>query len=175
MIERDHKLSIGKQASLLGISRGSVYYRPRPVSDADLALMRRIDELHLDYPFAGSRMLTGLRRQEGHEAGRLHVSTLMKKMGIEAIYRILHRGAGRGDGAIRQAGDHEYRPGQPVHVHRVHQDAEGCRDRDQHGRQGRMARQCLCRAALAHHPNKRKSICAPMHRSPRRGRRSAGT
>ena len=49
--------------------------------------MRRIDELHLDYPFAGSRMLTGLVRQEGHEAGRLHVSTLMKKMGIEAIYR----------------------------------------------------------------------------------------
>ena len=86
MIERDHKLSIGKQASLLGISRGSVYYRPRPVSDADLALMRRIDELHLDYPFAGSRMLAGLLRQEGHEAGRLHVSTLMKKMGICLLY-----------------------------------------------------------------------------------------
>ena len=87
MIERDHKLSIGKQASLLGISRGSVYYQPRPVSDADLALMRRIDELYLDYPFAGSRMLAGLLRQDGHEVGRLHVSTLMKQMGIEAIYR----------------------------------------------------------------------------------------
>lgn len=87
MIVRDHKLSIGRQASLLGISRGSVYYEPRPVSDADLILMRRIDELHLEYPFAGARMLRGLLRQEGHEAGRLHVSTLMKKMGIEAIYR----------------------------------------------------------------------------------------
>ena len=87
MIERDHKLSIGRQASLLGISRGSVYYKPCPVSDADLALMRRIDELHLEYPFAGARMLRGLLKQEGHEAGRLHVSTLMKKMGIEAIYR----------------------------------------------------------------------------------------
>jgi len=87
MIERDHKLSIGRQASLLGISRGSVYYQPRPVSDADLALMRRIDELHLEYPFAGARMLRGLLKQEGHEAGRLHVSTLMKKVGIEAIYR----------------------------------------------------------------------------------------
>jgi putative transposase len=87
MTDRDHKLSLSRQAALLGISRGSVYYQPRPVSDADLALMRRIDALHLDYPFAGSRMLTGLLRQEGHEAGRLHVSSLMKKMGIEAIYR----------------------------------------------------------------------------------------
>lgn len=87
MTERDHKLSLTRQAALLGISRGSVYYQPRPVSDADLALMRRIDELHLDYPFVGSRMLAGLLRQEGHEVGRLHVSTLMKQMGIEAIYR----------------------------------------------------------------------------------------
>ena len=87
MIERDHKLSLTRQAALLGISRGSVYNQPRPVSDADLALMRRIDELHLDYPFAGSRMLAGLLRQDGHEVGRLHVSTLMKQMGIEAIYR----------------------------------------------------------------------------------------
>jgi len=69
------------------LSGGSVYYQPRPASDADLALMRRIDELHLEYPFAGARMLRGLLRQEGHEVGRLHVSTLMKKMGIEAIYR----------------------------------------------------------------------------------------
>ena len=87
MIDRSHKLSTGKQASLLGISRGSVYYEPRPISDADLLLMRRIDELHLEYPFAGARMLRGLLRQERHEAGRLHVSTLMKKMGIEVIYR----------------------------------------------------------------------------------------
>ncbi|WP_165405067.1 MULTISPECIES: IS3 family transposase [Rhizobium] len=87
MIDRKHKLSVVRQAKLLGFSRGSVYYLPRPVSDGDLALMRRIDELHLDYPFAGSRMLQGLLRGEGLETGRLHVATLMKKMGIEAIYR----------------------------------------------------------------------------------------
>ncbi|WP_165909519.1 IS3 family transposase [Shinella sp. JR1-6] len=87
MIDREHKLSVVRQAKLLGFSRGSVYYLPRPVSDGDLALMRRIDELHLDYPFAGSRMLQGLLRGEGLETGRLHVATLMKKMGIEAICR----------------------------------------------------------------------------------------
>jgi len=76
-----------RQARFLGISRGSVYYLPRPVSAGDLALMRRIDELHIDYPFAGSRMLQHLLKTEGHDAGRLRVSTLMKKMGIEAIYR----------------------------------------------------------------------------------------
>lgn len=87
MIDREHNLSVVRQAKLLGFSRGSVYYLPRPVSDGDLTLMRRIDELHLDYPFAGSRMLQGLLRGEGLETGRLHVATLMKKMGIEAIYR----------------------------------------------------------------------------------------
>ncbi len=87
MIDKDHRLSINRQSALLGISRGSVYYQPRPVSVSDLKLMRRIDELHMDYPFAGSRMLKGLLRQEGFETGRLHVSTLMKRMGIEAIYR----------------------------------------------------------------------------------------
>ncbi|WP_204327475.1 MULTISPECIES: IS3 family transposase [Rhizobium] len=87
MIDREHKLSVSRQAKLLGFSRGNVYYLPRPVSDGDMALMRRIDELHLNYPFAGSRMLQGLLRGEGLETGRLHVATLMKKMGIEAIYR----------------------------------------------------------------------------------------
>ena len=87
MIDRDHGLSISRQAKAVGISRGSVYYLPRPVSDADLVLMRRIDELHLDYPFAGSRMLKGLLSGEGHEIGRCHVATLMKRMGIAAIYR----------------------------------------------------------------------------------------
>ena len=87
MIDRDHELSLGRQAKALGISRGSVYTLPRPTPDADLALMRRIDELHLEYPFAGSRMLKGLLKAEGHQAGRLHVSTLMKKMAIEALYR----------------------------------------------------------------------------------------
>ena len=76
MIDREHKLSVARQAKALGISRGSVYYRARPASDADLALMRRIDELHLEYPFAGSRMPKGLLRAEGHEVGRRHVATL---------------------------------------------------------------------------------------------------
>ena len=87
MIDRRHDLSIARQARVLGISRGSVYYLPRPLSAADLALMRRIDELHLNYPFAGSRMLQGLLRAEGYRVGRRHVATLMKKMGIEALYR----------------------------------------------------------------------------------------
>ena len=87
MIDRDHGLSVSRQAKVLGISRGSVYYLPRPTSEADLALMRRIDELHLAYPFAGSRMLKGLLQAEGHQVGRLHVSTLMKKMAIAALYR----------------------------------------------------------------------------------------
>ncbi len=87
MTNRDHRLSLTRQADLLGISRGSLYYRPQPVSADDLGLMRRIDELHMDYPFAGSRMMKGLLRQEGFSAGRLHVASLMKRMGIEALYR----------------------------------------------------------------------------------------
>ena len=81
MIERKHKLSIAWQAKALGISRGSVYYQLHPVSDADLALMRRIDELYLDYPFAGSRMLKDLLVGKGYKIARLHVRTLMKPYG----------------------------------------------------------------------------------------------
>ena len=87
MIDRSHDLPLTRQAEVLGLSRSSLYYQPRPVSPADLAIMRRIDELHLDYPFAGSRMLRDLLRGEGVEIGRVHVITLMKRMGIEAIYR----------------------------------------------------------------------------------------
>jgi putative transposase len=87
MIDRSHALPLTRQAEALGISRGSVYYAPRPVSASDLALMRRMDELHLDYPFAGSRMLRDLLNAEGFTVGRLHVATLMKRMGIEALYR----------------------------------------------------------------------------------------
>jgi putative transposase len=87
MIDREHDLAITKQAEALNISRGSVYYLPRPVSATDLALMRRIDELHLEFPFAGSRMLRGLLSAEGRKIGRRHVKTLMKRMGIEALYR----------------------------------------------------------------------------------------
>ena len=87
MIDREHDLPITKQAEVLEISRGSVYYLPRPVSCADLAIMRRLDQLHLEFPFAGSRMLRGLLAAEGCKIGRRHVKTLMRKMGIEALYR----------------------------------------------------------------------------------------
>ena len=87
MIDRNHQLPISKQAKAVGISRGSIYYLPRPVSDYDQELMKRIDHLHLDYPFAGSRMLRDLLKQEGYRVGRKHVATLMKRMGIEALYR----------------------------------------------------------------------------------------
>jgi putative transposase len=87
MIDRTHPLPVVRQAQLLGISRGSVYYLPKPPSAADLALMRRIDELHLAYPFAGSRMLRDLLNAEGIRTGRLHIATLMKKMAIEALYQ----------------------------------------------------------------------------------------
>jgi len=87
MIDRSHDLPVARQARVLNISRGSVYYKPRPVSPEDLAVMRRLDELHLDYPFAGSRMLRDILNREGISAGRRHVATLMKRMGIEAIYR----------------------------------------------------------------------------------------
>jgi len=87
MIDRKHDLPITKQAKALNISRGSVYYLPRPVSTADCAIMRRMDELHLECPFAGSRMLRDLLNAEGVVIGRRHVATLMKRMGIEALYR----------------------------------------------------------------------------------------
>jgi putative transposase len=87
MIIREHDLPISRQAKALNISRGSVYYLPRPVSAADLALMRRLDRLHLEFPFAGSRMLRGLLAAEGCKIGRRHVKTLMKRMGMEALYR----------------------------------------------------------------------------------------
>ena len=87
MIEREHELPLTRQAEVLKLSRSSLYYQPRPVAPADLAVMRRIDELHLEYPFAGSRMLRDLLRGEGVAIGRERVATMMKRMGIEAIYR----------------------------------------------------------------------------------------
>ena len=87
MIDHEHDLSLTRQAELLELSRASLYYRPVPVSDGDLALMRRIDELHLELPFAGSRLLRDLLRGEGHRIGRKHVRSLMRRMGIAAIYR----------------------------------------------------------------------------------------
>jgi putative transposase len=87
MIDPKHELPIARQAELLEISRAAVYYVPRPISGADLGLMRRIDALHLECPFAGSRLLKKLLRTEGHAVGRKHVATLMRRMGIEALYR----------------------------------------------------------------------------------------
>ena len=87
MIDRKHDLSITKQAEVLRISRGSVYYLPRPVTSADLEIMQRLDRLHLEYPFAGSRMLRGLLALQGYKIGRRHVKTLMRRMGMEALYR----------------------------------------------------------------------------------------
>lgn len=87
MIDPKHELSVTRQAELLGISRAAVYYAPRPIPEEDLELQRRIDELHLEHPFAGSRTLKRLLVREGYMVGRKHVATLMRRMGIEALYR----------------------------------------------------------------------------------------
>ena len=87
MIDKSHALPVTRQAELLDLSRSNVYYLPRAVPQSDLALMRRMDALHLEYPFAGARMLRDMLGLEGIEVGRRHVGTLMAKMGIEAIYR----------------------------------------------------------------------------------------
>ena len=87
MIDRSHDLPLVRQAELLRLSRSTLYYEPRPVPAAELAIMRRIDELHLDYPFAGSRMLRDLLRGEGIAIGRELVATMMRRMWIEALYR----------------------------------------------------------------------------------------
>ena len=87
MIDREHALPLRRQATLLKLSRGSLSYQARPVSPADLAIMRRIDERHLDPPFAGSGMLRDLLRGEGVAIGRQRVATMMKRMTIEALYR----------------------------------------------------------------------------------------
>ena len=87
MIDRKHALPVKRQAQLLSISRGTVYYEPEPISAADLSLMRRLDELHLEHPFAGSRMLRDMLRLQGLQVGRRHVGTLMRRMGLQALYR----------------------------------------------------------------------------------------
>ena len=87
MINRTHRLSLTKQAQALKLSRGSLYYRPKPASEADQRLMNRIDQLHLECPFAGARMLRDLLRPEGITVGRKHVGTLRQRMGVEALYR----------------------------------------------------------------------------------------
>ncbi|WP_419224806.1 IS3 family transposase [Acinetobacter sp. A2] len=86
LIDHSLQISVSKQAKLLKVSRGCYYYRPKPVSSSDLKLMRCIDELHMQYPFAGSRMMRDLLNRQGHHIGRRHTRTLMKKMGIQALY-----------------------------------------------------------------------------------------
>ncbi len=85
MVDRHHDLPLSRQAELLGISRGAVYYVPKPISEVDLRLMRRIDELHLQHPFMGARMLRRALAQEGVLVGRRHIGTLMRRMGLEAL------------------------------------------------------------------------------------------
>jgi len=87
MIDRSHDLALATQARLLDVARSTVYREPQPVPASDLAVMRRIDGLHLDYPFAGSRMMRSMLVNEGIAIGRTHVRTLMRRMGIEALYR----------------------------------------------------------------------------------------
>ena len=87
MIDRNHELPIVRQCNLLELPRSTAYYQPQPVSEEDLALMRRIDELHLEMPYAGARMLSRLLKREGKPIGRKHVATLMRRMNIHALYR----------------------------------------------------------------------------------------
>ena len=87
MIDRTDALPVTCQAAVLELSRSSVYYTPAPVPEGDLTLMRRMDESHLEYPFAGARMLRDLLWREGVTSGRKRIARLMKAMGIEALYR----------------------------------------------------------------------------------------
>ena len=87
MIDRNHELPVARQCELLELSRSTAYYRPLPTPEADLTLMRRIDELHLQWPFLGARRLRDLLQKDGFAVGRKHIATLRRKMGITALYR----------------------------------------------------------------------------------------
>ncbi len=139
MIERSLDLPVARQAGELGISRGSVYYLPRLVPAAGLALMRRIDELHLEYPFASSRMLHDLLAGEGITVGRVN------RHADEAHG---DRGGRGGSGPLRSDGRLQHEAGFLVHQYRLHEVPALQGDQDQHGRQGRLARKRLRRAAL---------------------------
>jgi hypothetical protein len=86
MIDPTHELPVVQQTRLLSLARSTAYYQPRPIPVEDLELMRQIDRLHLEHPFAGARMLRDFLLQHGHFVGRKHVATLMRLMGIEALY-----------------------------------------------------------------------------------------
>ena len=87
MIDREHLLPLTRQSRILELSRSSLYYEAVPISNRDIELMRLIDEIHLKHPFMGSRSIRDQLQDMGHKVGRQHVSTLMKKMGIAAMYR----------------------------------------------------------------------------------------
>lgn len=87
MIDATEALPITRQCQILDLSRSSVYYQPVGPSAETLALMRRLDELHLTHPFLGSRKLVVLLGREGFQVGRRRVQSLMREMGIEALYR----------------------------------------------------------------------------------------
>jgi len=115
MIDATHELPIVRQAQLLDLARSTVYYQPQPMADADLALMRRIDELHLEHPFAGSRMLRDLLNREGVAVGRKHVATLMRRMASR--HSISDRGHAAGIASIPfpvSAARRHHRPAQQV-------------------------------------------------------------
>jgi putative transposase len=101
MIDWEGKLSVKRQCELLNLNRSGVYYRPRPVSEQDLQLVRRIDQLHLEHPYYGSRRIAKQLAREGFDAGRLHVATLMRRMGIETLYRKPHTSIPARQSAIR--------------------------------------------------------------------------
>ena len=87
MMDRGIELPVKRQAQLLDLSRSSVYYVARALPERDLTLMRRLDELHLKWPFYGARKLTRELQKEGHAVGRRHVRKLMRRMGMETLYR----------------------------------------------------------------------------------------
>lgn len=131
MIDPTHARSIVRQCQLLELSRSTAYYQPTSVSAKDLALMRRIDALHLDHPFAGARMLRDLLRRAGYSIGRRHVSTLMARMGSTAVYRKPHTSACHPAHPVSpysaaQRGDHPPEPCLGGGYH-LHSDAPGLR------------------------------------------------
>lgn len=86
MITRESDLPITRQCQLLKLNRSTVYYQPKPGSEEDLKLMRRIDEMHLKRPFYGSRRIRDWLWEEGYDINRKRVQRLMRQMGITAIY-----------------------------------------------------------------------------------------
>jgi len=86
MINKDNDLPITRQCELLSLNRSTVYYRLQNVSEMDLKLMRRIDEMHLKRPFYGSRRIRDWLQDEGYEINRKRVQRLMRQMGIRALY-----------------------------------------------------------------------------------------